>query len=113
MWRFSISCVRRRFCNHNPFSEKFTKEITDGADFIILNSNNIRELSFAYYWKSLIQEEQTMEYEIPLSVNDIVEVRENFAQNTEYWNNCIDFSVLASFILKFSATEKICKRKKS
>lgn len=103
-------CVRRRFSKHNPFSETFTNKITDSANYIIHNSNNIRELSFAYYWKSLALEEQAVEYEIPLSVNDIVEVREHFAQNSEYWNDCIDFSVLASFILKFSATEKFCKK---
>ena len=97
-------CVRLRFARRCPFHEDTLKEITRTSEYIINTSADIRELSYAYYWQELQRGKDGKE--LPLSLNDVMEFREAFAENSEYWENSLEGAALSATFMAMILNEK-------
>lgn len=97
-------CVRMRFAKECPFHEDTLKELTRASEYIINTSADVRELSYAYYWQELQRGEDCDE--LPLSLNDVMEFREAFAENSEYWENCLEGAALSATFMAMILNEK-------
>lgn len=97
-------CVRMRFAKECPFHEETLKELTRASEYIINTSADVRELSYAYYWQELQRGEDCDE--LPLSLNDVMEFREAFAENSEYWENCLEGAALSATFMAMILNEK-------
>ena len=84
-------CVRMRFAKECPFHEDTLKEY-------------VRELSYAYYWQELQKGEEGNE--LPLSLNDVMDLRAAFADNPEYWEESLDGAALSSTFMTMIIIEK-------
>ena len=97
-------CVRMRFAKECPFHEETLKELTRASEYIINTSADVRELSYAYYWQELQRGEENKE--LPLSLNDVMEFREAFADNSEYWENSLEGAALSATFMAMIINEK-------
>lgn len=90
--------VRWLSTTDNPFTEAFCDKLSRATDLIINNSDDVRELSFAYIWID-IRNNNSNDATMQMSVSSVLEPLTNFAHNPAYWDNTLAGAVLSSTLI--------------